>query len=378
MPIELPKALYTLQRCGDMVGKEKRRWFIFQAALLGYIISDNIFHAPFSFLTIQVEAVEALLEHGATVNAQNTMTGATPLHCAIQSMKGSLELRRTCMERLIAAGADLSLCDFFGKMPVDYCGEEASLAKLLQPTRPVLFQSLEDGQLDQVREIVQISSDSSGSSTDTTHPVHQKFMGQTPFDYTLDLLLAEEAEDDGEWSATHRPVLLAMLKILLDAGSNPNAYPKDNDNPMGSLEGPVLSPLHRVCHALQDAYKNDNSELVSVYEDTARLLVQHKAKITPELEQLLHTTCRKNEMEMTKFLIEVLRFNPNVKGRQGMTPLQFAARSGKSDMVQYLLSQPAIDITIQDDRGQTALDAARVNNKQDIVVLLEEFANQRS
>jgi ankyrin repeat protein len=68
-----------------------------------------------------------------------------------------------------------------------------------------------------------------------------------------------------------------------------------------------------------------------------------------------------------------VHIHPNVQGRQGMTPLQFAARSGKTELVKYLLSLPDIDIHVQDDRGQTALDAAKVNHKQDVVAMLEPF-----
>jgi ankyrin repeat protein len=38
---------------------------------------------------------------------------------------------------------------------------------------------------------------------------------------------------------------------------------------------------------------------------------------------------------------------------------------------QFLLKQPKIDVNIKDDRGQTALDAARINGKEDAAGLLE-------
>ena len=40
-------------------------------------------------------------------------------------------------------------------------------------------------------------------------------------------------------------------------------------------------------------------------------------------------------------------------------------------MKKYLLSLPNIDIYAKDDRGQTALDAARVNEKEEAIKLLE-------
>lgn len=39
----------------------------------------------------------------------------------------------------------------------------------------------------------------------------------------------------------------------------------------------------------------------------------------------------------------------------------------------FLLKQPDIDVKAKDDRGQTALDAARANQKDDVVRALQEF-----
>ena len=45
-------------------------------------------------------------------------------------------------------------------------------------------------------------------------------------------------------------------------------------------------------------------------------------------------------------------------------------------MVHFLLSQEGIDINIPDDRGHMALDAAKVNGKEDIVEILEAFQSE--
>lgn len=336
-----------------------------------------------------VEAVEALLEHKANVNAQNNMTGATPLHCAVQSMKGTLERRIECVDRLIAYGADVSIADFFGKTASEYCDDENALAmaKRLQPKHPPLFEAIQDGNIEQVQELLTIETSHQDGSA-TNHPLHEElFLGQTPFLYALDLLLADDDEENENGTAAHtisqqrsRSNIVEILKVLLESGANVNTASgggTTNNNPMQALEGPVSSPLVRVCSALQNEYKNQNDAQVQILKETCNLLVQNKAQITPELEQMLHTACRKDELDFAKLLIDVVGINPNVKGRQGMTPLQFAARSGKVEMVQFLLGHSNIDISLQDDRGQTALDAARVNNKQDVVILMENFAKQQ-
>ena len=41
----------------------------------------------------------------------------------------------------------------------------------------------------------------------------------------------------------------------------------------------------------------------------------------------------------------------------------------------FLLQQPGIDVHAKDDRGNTALDAARENDKLEVVQVLEEFSS---
>lgn len=321
-----------------------------------------------------VEALEELLKHTAEVNAQNTMTGATPLHCATQSMKGEFPRRLMCVERLIAAGANVDVADFFGKLAGDYLTEgDPSMARKLglMPKMPPLIEAIEGGRVEEVQKL--LGATTTDGDSDKPPCYEEVFMSQTPFQHAFNLLLPEE--EDNNTVPNDRSKLVEILKALLAAGANVNAVaPQTLKNPMEALENPVLPPLARVCSAIQQAYKN--KEDATLLEETCRLLIQNKASVTPDLEQLLHTACRKNELEFAKLLTEIVGVDPNVKGRQGMTPLQFAARSGRTEMAQYLLSRPNIDITIPDDRGKTALDAAKVNDKEDVVALLEAFADK--
>ena len=60
--------------------------------------------------------------------------------------------------------------------------------------------------------------------------------------------------------------------------------------------------------------------------------------------------------------------------RQDMTALHFAARSGQSAVVAYLLSIPTIDAMQRDDRGKTALQAAAANGHDTIVDMLRQHS----
>jgi len=334
-----------------------------------------------------VEAVEALLQHGAHVNVQNNLTGATPIHCAAQSNKGTDERRVACIDLLLQHGADLATVDYFGKTALAYVTTEDTnhhqnpqlLASKLHPQTPPLFAAIQEGNLQQVQELLQQEEEEEDGSAART----SLYLGQTPFLFAVHKLL-DDAEKDENLEQNHVRILMALLEAGADVQSASASLGGNNHkNPMQALEGDGPSPpLCRICTALQSAYKNQNNNnngttttTVSILENLAKLFLEHGAVVTPELEQMLHTACRKNELPLTKFLIETIGINPNVKGRQGMTALQFAARSGKIDVVGFLLQCPTIDVAIKDDRGQTALDAARVNGKTEIVALLEQHGN---
>eukprot|EP00592_Proboscia_alata_P021639 CAMPEP_0194412332 /NCGR_PEP_ID=MMETSP0176-20130528/10786_1 /TAXON_ID=216777 /ORGANISM="Proboscia alata, Strain PI-D3" /LENGTH=512 /DNA_ID=CAMNT_0039215019 /DNA_START=151 /DNA_END=1689 /DNA_ORIENTATION=+ len=58
-----------------------------------------------------VSALEALIELGAKISPHNHLSGATPLHCAVQSTKPPLTNRIKCAELLIEAGAQIDAVD---------------------------------------------------------------------------------------------------------------------------------------------------------------------------------------------------------------------------------------------------------------------------
>ena len=63
------------------------------------------------------EACAALLRHGADLNAQNALSGATPLHMAASSNK-DLSRRVECARLIVEAGADLTIVDYENKTGV--------------------------------------------------------------------------------------------------------------------------------------------------------------------------------------------------------------------------------------------------------------------
>ena len=87
--------------------------------------------------TILVTCVEILLDAGANVNATNKITGATPLHCAIQSSKAPDKRKEVILLLLSKGKANASLGDSYGSIPYDYCDDDdTDLKDLLQPIVP--------------------------------------------------------------------------------------------------------------------------------------------------------------------------------------------------------------------------------------------------
>jgi ankyrin repeat protein len=116
-----------------------------------------------------------------------------------------------------------------------------------------------------------------------------------------------------------------------------------------------------------------------------------------QLQQAWMTIARRNYFQLAMFWWDQLNISPiGVVNRQGMTPLQFATRSGHFRLVKYFLLHPRCSSSVnndddndndkknrkispydwvqhQDQRGQTALMAAIANQHKEIVQLLQDF-----
>jgi ankyrin repeat protein len=304
-----------------------------------------------------------LLDLGADTQAANQITGATPLHCAVQSSKADLPRRILCVQKLLEAGANPSMGDHYGEIPFGYC-DDPQLKDMLAPVAPLIFKVMEEARIEALKALVE----------EDPSCINARHGGKTPMLAILGRLLDLDTQSKGD-----APAQLQILELLLDHGADPNASPTTNRG--GHLlpqDEPDDPPLLQVCLAVKGALQQDKTERLMHLVQVAQLLVAKEAKLTPAGEQLLHDAARRNQVEMAKFLIETIGVSVNVAGRQGMTPIQFAARSGKLEMIHFLLDQEGIDVSIADERGQTALDAAKINGKDEILVLLQAHQKERS
>jgi ankyrin repeat protein len=315
------------------------------------------------------ECCSILLDHGADPLAQNTITGATPLHACVQSSKAATrEAKLNCIDLLLKKGANPSMGDFYGSIPFDYCEEDdLELREKLKPSKPPIFEAIladNPSSLEQVKALV----------SETPSLVQDRYLSMTPLLKVVQDMCEDEGTDHDMQTAR-----IEIIKVILEAGADANEVPTiERHGHFSSSDEPEADCLQRVCTKLVEAYRQNHGKGIEIFSRAALLLRQHGATVGEQTAQLVHDAARRGLIDVVGFWITKLNVDPNVRGRQGMTPLQFAARSGKLEVVQFLLSVDTIDISIADDRGQTPLDAAKANQKADIVKAIEEHIFKNS
>lgn len=81
-----------------------------------------------------VDCALVLIELGANVNAANRISGDTPLHTTVQSIKINAEVREVLINLLLDKGANPNLEDYYKKVPAKYLNSK------LHPNRSALEQ----------------------------------------------------------------------------------------------------------------------------------------------------------------------------------------------------------------------------------------------
>lgn len=342
-----------------------------------------------------LDAATELLHAGADPNARNRITGASPLHMAVKGFTGGGGPggRRTdearmiaVVDALIASGADRAQPDNYGATPLDQLEadmEESSmpspsqqrLLEKLAPEKPRPFVAIDERNIERLQEALQ-----------TAHapPADLRHRGHNLVSYVVREIASVAAAPDGDADAdTGRScddlsVLAGMLTAILHVEGGIDAAHKHQDNQGGSY-----TPLYCALTLLRDAYKGSSSQPTAAatewaLEDIALdLAVADDDAVASDgdVQQLLHQAARRGELRFAEFLVEGVGVDPNARNRQGMTPLHFAARSGQMSVLEYLLrlgQGTAVRVDAEDDRGKTALDAARANDKVGAVRMLEE------
>jgi len=352
-----------------------------------------------------------LLQHDADVQAQNRIMGSSPLHSCINSSKEPFENRLSCAKLLVDHGADVHLKDLYGMTPLDYVdkGRHASKGEVdvinLLAMRDILESSdaqvlnlipfLERNDLQGLVALL-LEEDSDGGN-DVDVQERDPKTGKTALILAIEEITKHEpslsTQNDQDQERTE--ILVSIITLLLQKGADANAIP--NKNIDDTVLEETLAPMYMICKALDAEYRHllanfdiEVSETESMTDHQSKMFYQrtfesismdllgHGAQLSPCIMQMMHDAARRGNTGTIWFWIAHLKADPNTRGRQGMTPLHFAARSGKADVAELLLSFDGIDLTVVDDRGKTSMDAAVANGRQEVVDLLKAHCHHIS
>ncbi|XP_076299445.1 uncharacterized protein LOC143218247 [Lasioglossum baleicum] len=109
--------------------------------------------------------------------------------------------------------------------------------------------------------------------------------------------------------------------------------------------------------------------------DDVKELINHGVSIDAtnnEGQTPLHYAAKSDKLEVVKYLIEEKGANINVKDNDGQTPLHYAADHGKLEVVKYLIEEKGANINVKDNDGQTPLHYAADHGKLEVVKYLIE------
>ena len=177
----------------------------------------------------------------------------------------------------------------------------------------------------------------------------------------LQKILLEQTTSFQTVSSPEDSLALYILEhiFLIKGQADPNTPNKDGSTPLTK--------------AITSAFvsKDNRRELT-----LASILVSHGGKLTTN-SHVLHDAARRGNMDVMNFLLQQQIIDINAPGRQGLSPLHFASRSGKLEAAQALLNTGANPNAL-DSMGKTPLDLAIINNKSEVIDLLKEYQKPAS
>jgi len=345
-----------------------------------------------------VESVEILLKLDAEPNVTNNISGGTPLHVAVQSSKTPSIRRVACARLLIEKGTDPNLKDNYENVALDYLDGDGSDQEYVKYMREALMSAPLKSKIFEIIlqfDVKKIKTyfEQEELDVDLILKEREQKHGYTPLLFAVDNMISLFQQDSITYNngkvkvpeVTKGTQILDIIQCFLEMGADPNTTPiyinaisSQNQNKSNTL-------LHRLCVLLFVTYQScknisdssnenqchDIEEVLRILEKTIIVFHKYDTKIYPITLSLLHDAARRDNLRAITFMVESLGIDPNTRGRQGLTPLHFAARSGRVDVVRWLLSKN-VNYHMLDDQGKSAMDAAIVNEKLQVVELLKE------
>jgi ankyrin repeat protein len=107
--------------------------------------------------------------------------------------------------------------------------------------------------------------------------------------------------------------------------------------------------------------------------DLVKLLVAAGATVDPQASDEpgpLAAAALGGHLEVVKYLVEEAGADESRAGRGGWTPLMWAVDKRQTDVVEYLLGRPGVNINAKTDKGERAIDFACAAGHLEVVKLL--------
>src|SRR5688572_4377506 len=336
--------------------------------------------------TSRVDAAQLLLKHGANVNAVEKWRGQTALIWAAAQSQPAM------VRALVAAGADVNARATVNNWSRQVTAEPRAIYRPAGGLTPLLYAARE-GCVDCAMALVDGGADINLPDPEGISPLlmavmnmrfdaaaalirrganpnHFDFWGRAPLYAAVDLnTLPRGGRPD-------RPVLdktssLDVVRLLLDAGANPNAQLKlpppfrnvGNDRGLDGLLTTGSTPLLRAAKAL------DAPAVQLLLDKGADLSLANSRGITPlmaaaglgsvDADTRGFYLSEDTEQRAIASLRLLLKAGGDINARdsRGLSPLHEAARWGWNDVVQFLVDNGA-DLNAKDSRGNTPVDSA--------------------
>ena len=292
-------------------------------------------------------SVQALVEHGASVNALSPGDGVSPL--LIATVNGQFDIAKY----LIAHGANPNLANAAGVTPL--------FAVLNIEWAPRMFYPQPRAQLQQETSYLDLMTLLLDKGADP----NARLSRRTWFtQYNFDLLRIDDSGATPFWRAAYASDIPAM-KLLLQHGADPSiATIKPFSRPRGTetdRDAPTVDLSGR--------------PLPTGGPGVPPLLAAAGAGYGEGFAANAHRFAPAGMLSAVKYFVDDLHVDVNARDHEGNTALHHAAARGDNAMIEYLVSKGA-DVNAVNRAGQTTVDLAngpvqRTQPYPDTIKLLE-------
>ncbi|MBI3864159.1 MAG: ankyrin repeat domain-containing protein [Planctomycetia bacterium] len=340
-----------------------------------------------SLLTGDVDKARLVLKAGANFDDRG--------RCGKTNLMHSVTCNHVEMTKwLLANHADPAATDDFGNTPLITAagmGAAKCVRLLLHAGAPADYQTASTGSVGMtaaanpqvVRELVAAGADINTVGGDGYHLLKSAAeTGNVEFTRALLEMGADvETTSTGD-TALHTAVLwdqLEIVRLLLDAGANPNAQDVDQCTPLMLARTSECVDLLLAAGARVDFADQTGAEVVHHHSDPEILSRLQEAGAglnphEPSMPTVLHRAAETGDLPLARYL---LQGGADVNGATvwGLTPLMSAAERGHVGVMELLLSAGA-DIDATDETGRTALFYAAAPEGFTAFQLKQDFAAQ--